>query len=112
MGRGARRKERSRQPEEAPSRPPKEQVEEAYRETTRTASRASLLGALGFGVALIMFTRMVTGQAAFGGEPLLERFLALGGVTGGLIFTFVAWRASRAARSLRRLLEEDPPKEG
>lgn len=82
-------------------------MEEAYGEAARTASRSSLMGTLGFGLALVMAT--VIGwegsflAAGFG----LEKLLFVGGVVGGLTFTLLALRASRVARTCRRRLDEE-----
>jgi hypothetical protein len=82
-------------------------LEEAYEEAVRTASRSSFMGALGFGLALVMATAIGWEgsflQAGFG----LEKFLFVGGVVGGLTFTLFALRASRAAKACRRELDAD-----
>lgn len=82
-------------------------VEAAYRQATRTATRSSLLGALGFGVALLMLVVLAQRGPSASPTPVsLEHMLIFGGVFGGLVFTFMASRASRTAKSCRRILEE------
>lgn len=86
----------------------KEALQEAYEEAARTASLSSFMGALGFGLALVVAT--VIGwegsflAAGFG----LEKLLFVGGVVGGLTFTVLALRASRTARECRRRLDTKP----
>lgn len=71
------------------------------------ASRASTLGALGFGLALVMGS-ILAGNAGFlQPEFGLEMVLFTGGLAGGLAFTVVAVRASRMARTCKQRLADD-----
>jgi hypothetical protein len=83
----------------------KEALTSAYEEAARTASRSSFMGAVGFGLALLMATAIGWEgsflEVGFG----LEKLLFAGGVVGGLTFTVLALRASRAARACRRRLD-------
>lgn len=81
-------------------------VEEAYREASRGATRSSFMGAMGFGLALLM-AAIITDRGSFlGGGLGLQKLLFAGGVTGGLVFTLLAVRASRAARQCRQRLDD------
>jgi hypothetical protein len=64
------------------------------------------MGALGFGLALVMATAIGWEGSFFAAGFGLEKFLFAGGVVGGLTFTLLALRASRAARACRRRLDE------
>ncbi|GIX48269.1 MAG: hypothetical protein KatS3mg131_2480 [Candidatus Tectimicrobiota bacterium] len=90
--------------------PTPEEVRAAYQEAVRTASRCSLLGAIGFGVALLMLPVLLStgtlSEAVFGTAHPLARFLFLGGCAGGLLFSFQAWRAARLVRACRERLDE------
>lgn len=81
-------------------------VEKAYVEASRAASRASLMGALGFGVALLMGFTLARGGSLFAAGYGLELMLAAGGTAGGIVFTVLALRASRMAEECRRRLSE------
>ncbi len=67
----------------------KAELEEALAEATRTAARSAVMGALGFGLALVW----------------LEKLLLAGGLAGGATFTIFGLRASRAADRVRKVLE-------
>jgi hypothetical protein len=70
------------------------------------AGRSSLLGALGFGLALLM-AAVLAGRGALllrAGWGL-ETLLLFGGIAGGLLYTTLAVRASRHAREYRRRLD-------
>jgi hypothetical protein len=85
----------------------RQELETAYREATKTATRSSLLGALGFGVALLMLMVVTERGASPSPTPVsLEQMLMFGGVFGGLMFTLIAARASRTAKACRRLLDD------
>ena len=74
------------------------EVEKAYAEASRAASRSSLMGALGFGVALVMGVTLAREGSLFAAGYGLEMFLAVGGMGGGIVFTVLALRASRMAK--------------
>jgi hypothetical protein len=80
------------------------EIEQAYAEATRAASRGSLMGALGFGLALMMATLLAERGTLLGAGFGLETLLLVGGLGGGLTFTILAARASRMARRCRREL--------
>lgn len=80
-------------------------VEEAYAEAVRTAALSSALGAVGFGVALVMAVLLVTRGAFLSLSYGLEMILLAGGVSGGVAFTVLAVRAGRMARTCQRRLE-------
>ena len=86
-----------------------EEIKDAYRQAVRMASRCSVLGALGFGLALAMLVfltdKLELQEALFGTAYPLERFLLAGGLVGGLLFTWQAWRASRLAKVCYHRLE-------
>lgn len=83
-----------------------EELAAAYRQATRTATRSSLLGAMGFGVALLMLVVLTQRGPSESPTPVsLEHMLIFGGVFGGLVFTAIASRASRTAKSCRRELD-------
>lgn len=64
-----------------------------------------MLGALGFGVALLMFVILAERGPSPSPTPLsLEHMLIIGGVFGGVVFTAIAVRASRTARACREHL--------
>jgi hypothetical protein len=79
------------------------ELEAAYKESVRTASRTSFLGALGFGLALLMFALLEGSLLAPGGA--LERFFFAGGLVGGITFSLLAWNAGRAARQCKEQLD-------
>lgn len=81
-------------------------VEKAYVEASRAASRASVMGALGFGVALIMSFTLARQGSPFATGYGLELILAAGGTAGGSVFTVLALRASRMAKECERRLRE------
>jgi hypothetical protein len=84
-----------------------QELEAAYRQATKTATRSSLLGALGFGVALLMLVVLAQRGPTPSPTPVsLEHMLIFGGVFGGLVFTLIASRASRTAKSCQRQLDE------
>ncbi|MQA85631.1 MAG: hypothetical protein GEV03_13635 [Streptosporangiales bacterium] len=75
------------------------------------ASRLSVMGALGFGVAVAMAAVLVTrGGFAAGFGP--EMVLIAGGLGGGVAFTVLALRASKMAREYRRHLERKSGRTG
>lgn len=86
------------------AKPHEGELEEAYREALRTSSRLRLMGALGFGVALLMGALLVTRGDLSTAFPL-ETLLLVGGLGGGLAFTVLAVRASRMASAYRRRLD-------
>jgi hypothetical protein len=88
--------------------PPTEaELRSAYRQATKTAARTSLLGALGFGAALLMLVVLVQRGPTPSPTPLsLEHMLIFGGVFGGILFTVIASRASRTAKRCERQLED------
>ncbi|OLT00135.1 hypothetical protein BJF90_07610 [Pseudonocardia sp. CNS-004] len=83
---------------------PREALEKAYAEFSRAASRSSLMGALGFGIALVIGVPVVREGNPFGGGHGLELILVAGAVGGGIVFTVLALRASRMARDCQRRL--------
>jgi hypothetical protein len=85
----------------------KHELETAYRQATKTATRSSLLGAMGFGVALLMLVVVAErGQSPSPTPVSLEQMLMFGGVFGGVVFTLIAARASHAAKVCRRQLDD------
>ncbi len=88
----------------ARSNPPRAAVEQAYAEASRAASRMSLLGALGFGLALVMGAGASRDGGPFAAGHGLEMVLVAGGIGGGIVFTVLALRASRIAKECRRRL--------
>jgi len=84
----------------------KAELEEAVAEATRTAARSAVMGAVGFGLALVMFAVIAGGKSPLGEGLWLEKLLLAGGLAGGAIFTVVGLRASRAADRVRKLLRE------
>ncbi|MGH3343050.1 MAG: hypothetical protein ACRDPK_09245 [Carbonactinosporaceae bacterium] len=85
---------------------PRKDLEEALTEAARAASRLSLMGALGFGVALLTGSTLARENGFFSVGFGLETVLFFGGLGGGVLFTVLALRASRMARSCRERLEE------
>jgi len=81
------------------------ELEEAYAEATRAAGRSAMMGALGFGLSLVMFAVIASGRSPIGGGFWLEKLLLAGGLAGGVTFTIFGLRASRAADRVRKLLE-------
>jgi hypothetical protein len=86
-------------------------LEQAYQEAVRTAARSSLLGALGFGLALLMAAVLAGRGTLLGAGWGLETLLLFGGIAGGLLYTTLAMRASRHAKEYRRRLDggRSPP---
>ena len=82
-------------------------LREAFEEAARTASRSSFMGALGFGLALLMATVIGWEGSFFAVGYGLEKLLFAGGVVGGLTFTVLAVRASRVAKACRRRLDDE-----
>jgi hypothetical protein len=87
---------------------PRKAVEEAYRDAVRTATRASLLAAVGFGVVLVMLGLLAQGPGPSRPGYTVEHFLALGGFFGGGMFALIAARASRVAKECERRLGGKP----
>lgn len=85
------------------SQPHHSELEQAYEEAVRTSSRLSVMGALGFGAALVMGVLLLT-RGSFSSAFPVETLLLAGGLGGGLAFTVLASRASRVARECRRRL--------
>ncbi len=83
----------------------KAELEEALAEATRTAARSAVMGALGFGLALVMFTVIAGEKSPIGEGFWLEKLLLAGGLAGGATFTIFGLRASRAADRVRKVLE-------
>jgi hypothetical protein len=81
-------------------------VEKAYVEASRAASRLSLMGALGFGVALVIGVALVREGSLFAVGYGLELILVTGGIGGGIVFTALAVRASRMANDCQSRLRE------
>lgn len=81
------------------------ELEEAYAEATRAAVRSAAMGAAGFGLGLVMFAVIAGGRSPIGEGFWLEKALLAGGVAGGLIFTVLGLRASRAAERVQKLLQ-------
>lgn len=81
------------------------ELEDAYADAARTSSRASLLGALGFGFALLMGLRLASEDGFFVRGFGLDLMLFVGGLVGGVVFTVLALRAARVAKLCRRQLE-------
>jgi hypothetical protein len=90
----------------AQSNPPRAAIERAYAEASRAASRLSLLGALGFGLALLVGATVAGEGSLFTAGRGLESILVAGGIAGGIVFTLLAVRASRMATRCRRRLRE------
>lgn len=84
----------------------RETVEKAYAESTRAASLSILLGALGFGVAVIIGIPLVRAGNLLAPGSGLELILVGGGIGGGIVFTVLALRASRMAKECQRRLRE------
>lgn len=76
-------------------------LEQAYEEAVRASTRLSLMGALGFGAALLMGVLLLT-RGSFSAAFPVETLLLVGGLGGGLAFTVLAVRASRMASECRR----------
>ncbi len=70
------------------------------------AARSSLLGALGFGLALLMAAILAGRGALLRAGWGLETLLLFGGIAGGLLYTILAVRASRHAKEYRRRIDE------
>lgn len=83
-------------------------MEEAYDDAVRTASRLSVMGTLGFGVAFAMAAVLMSRGGFFAAGFGLEMVLFAGGLGGGIAFTVLALRASKMARACRRRLDERP----
>jgi hypothetical protein len=90
----------------------KAELEEAFADATRTAARSATMGVLGFGLSLAMFAVIASGTSPIGGGFWLEKLLVAGGLAGGVTFTILGLRASRAADRVRKLLEEHRPTSG
>jgi hypothetical protein len=90
----------------ARSNPPRSAVEQAHADASRAASRSSLMGALGFGIALVMGVALAREGSFFAAGHGLELILLSGGVGGGIVFTVLALRAARMAKECRRRLPE------
>lgn len=88
------------------SKPQRSELQQAHDEAVRAASRLSLLGALGFGAALLMAALLLT-RGSVSAFPV-ETLLLVGGIGGGLAFTVLAVRASRMARECKRRLSGHP----
>ena len=82
------------------------ELEEAYAEATRTAARSATMGVLGFGLSLVMFAIIAGGTSPLGTGFWLEKLLLAGGLAGGVSFTILGLRASRAAERVRKLLDD------
>lgn len=82
------------------------ELEQAYGEATRAAGRLAMLGALGFGLGLVMFAVIASGKSPLGVGFWLEKALLAGGLAGGVTFTVLGLRASRAAERVRKLLQD------
>ncbi|MGH3329562.1 MAG: hypothetical protein ACRDPT_17520 [Streptomycetales bacterium] len=87
---------------------PRKDLEEALREAARAAARLSLMGALGFGVALLTGSTLARQDGFFSAGFGLETVLFFGGLGGGVLFTVLALRASRMARICRERLAQQP----
>jgi hypothetical protein len=99
-------RKRAKHPERSPRREgsaTSADLHDAYRESARTASRSSLMGAVGFGLALLMLA-LLEGSLLVP-DHTLERFFFVGGLVGGITFSLLAWRASRVARRCKEQLE-------
>jgi len=83
----------------------RKEIEQARAEAVRAANRGSALGALGFGLALIMGAILAQEGSLLARGFGLELLLVVGGFTGGLTYTAMAVRASRMARRCQRLLD-------
>lgn len=82
------------------------ELEEAYAEATRTATRSAAMGVVGFGLSLVMFAVLAAGTSLIGEGFWVEKLLIAGGVAGGVSFTITGLRASRVADRVRKMLEE------
>jgi hypothetical protein len=82
------------------------ELEDAYAEATRAAGRLAMMGAVGFGLALMMFAVMASGESPIGEGFWLEKLLTAGGLAGGVTFTILGLRASRTADRVKKLLEQ------
>lgn len=85
--------------------PSRKELEEAYREAVKAASRLSMLGALGFGIAFAMVAVLIGRGGLFASGFGPELVLIAGGLGGGIAFTVLALRASRMATACKRQLE-------
>lgn len=72
------------------------------------ATRSSLMGMLGFGLALVTGALLAQQGSLLAAGFGLDRVLFVGGLSGGLLFTLLALRASRIARDCKRRLDEHP----
>lgn len=88
----------------AKSDPPRAAVEQAFAEASRAASRLSLMGALGFGLALVVGFSLASGGNLLAAGHGLEMILVAGGIGGGIVFTVLALRAARMAKECERRL--------
>lgn len=88
--------------------PTRQELEQAYAEATRTAARSAVMGALGFGLGLVMLAVIASGKSPIGQGFWVEKLLLAGGLAGGVTFSVVGLRASRAADQVRKLLEAHP----
>jgi hypothetical protein len=88
----------------AKSNPSRMAVEQAYADASRAASRSSLMGALGFGLALVMGVTLANEGSFFAAGYGLELILLAGGIGGGIVFTVLALRAARMAKECQRRL--------
>jgi hypothetical protein len=86
--------------------PSRAAVQRAYAESSRAASRLSLMGALGFGLAMVMGGTLAREGSLFTAGHGLELILVAGGFGGGVVFTVLALRAARMAKECRRRLRE------
>ncbi|MGP3920832.1 hypothetical protein [Nonomuraea sp. 10N515B] len=83
----------------------RKEVEQARAAAARAATRGSAMGALGFGLALIMGAILAEKGSFLALGLGLESLLLAGGLCGGLVFTFLAIRASRMVRRCDRELD-------
>ena len=83
------------------------ELEAAYAEASRAAVRSGAMGAVGFGLGLVMFAVIAGGRSPIGEGFWLEKLLLAGGIAGGVIFTLLCLRASHAAQRVRKLLEAE-----
>lgn len=88
----------------AQSKPSRAAVEQAHAEASRAASRLSLMGALGFGLALVVGVALGRAGSLFAPGHGLETILVTGGIGGGIVFTVLALRAARMAKECERRL--------
>lgn len=84
----------------------RDSLTKAFDEASRTATRSSLLGMLGFGLALAMGALLARENGFLAAGYGLDMILFAGGLCGGLVFTVMAIRASRMARQCRLRLDE------